>query len=525
MESIRLLRKQGSVGNFVCQGAGKLAVLLALGLIAATGAARAQNTGSVLGSVVDKTGAVVPKATVTIADPQTGAKREAQSNGNGEYLIGSLPVGTYILTVTAPNFEASVITDIKVDANSNVKEVVTLQPGSTSDSVTVQDTQGSVIDPNSATIATMLDPKMIEDLPIDGHNIVALTALLPGVVDVNAPATFTGDTKGPTYSASGSRNTQNLMLFDGLTWNNLFYNTGINYPTPNELQEVSILLNNYKAEYGRNAGSVFNVITKRGTNQIHGSVWDYFQNQALNAADYLSQVNPKDNQNQFGFQIGGPILKDKLFVSGAYQQLIGRLQTTATDIIPGYAERGLSPDGVTPLPCTPTGPFPGMQCASFLKDVTNTAGVPGKFTNPLTITGSSGNQATDQSTINDYTTRRARLLPPATEPGTDLRRQQQLRGHHDQAVDLYAVCGDADTVPQPGDPEVLEHPRHSAYPQPGLELHHHHIALTHGRSSRHGAAGLPDEPAEPVRHSLRSVQVDQHVAVGHQQPVAGRRDL
>jgi hypothetical protein len=402
MESIGLLRKQ-SVGNLVRRGAGWLAIVLALG-VAAAGTAHAQNTGSVLGSVVDKTGAVVPNATVTIADPQTGAKREVKTNGNGEYLLPSLPVGTYILTATAANFEASVITDIKVDANANIKEVVTLQPGAATDSVTVQDTQGSVIDPNSATIATMLDPKMIEDLPIDGHNIVALTALLPGVVDVNAPATFTGDTKGPTYSASGSRNTQNLMLFDGLMWNNLFYNTGINYPTPNELQEVSILLNNYKAEYGRNAGSVFNVITKRGTNTIHGSVWDYFQNQALNAADYLSHVNPKDDQNQFGFQIGGHIIRDKLFYSGAYQQLIGRLQTTATDIIPGYAERGLQADGVTALPCTSTGPFPGMQCASFLKDVTNTAGVPGKFTNPITITGSSGNQATAGSTINDYTT-------------------------------------------------------------------------------------------------------------------------
>jgi Carboxypeptidase regulatory-like domain/TonB-dependent Receptor Plug Domain len=425
MESIKLLRKHTGLkvwssawtcvrnsvrGTIVSPSFGRsgircsLAFLLAVGVLAGGSAAKAQNTGSILGSVQDKTGAVVPGASVSVADTSTGVNRTVKSNGSGEYLIPSLPVGTYILTVGAPNFETAVVTDIKVDANSNIKELISLQAGATSDQVTVQDTQGSVIDPNSATIATMLDPKMIEDLPIDGHNVVALSALLPGVVDVNAPSTFTGDTKGPTYSASGSRNTQNLMLFDGLMWNNLFYNTGINYPTPNALQEVSILLNNYKAQYGRNAGSVFNVLTKRGTNVIHGAVWDYLQNQYFNAADYLSHVNPKDDQNQFGLTIGGPIFKDKLFYFGAYQQLIGHLQTTGSALTPGYAERGLMPDGKTALPCnnSPGAPFPGMQCADFSSDVF-TGGVYGKFTNPITVTGTSGNQATSQSTTNDYT--------------------------------------------------------------------------------------------------------------------------
>ena len=261
--------------------------------------------------------------------------------------------------------------------------------GSTSQSVTVVDNSSSAIDAKSATLGTMIDEKLIEDLPIDGHNAVALTALLPGVVDVNAPATFTGDTKGPTFSASGSRNTQNLMLFDGLMWNNLFYNTGINFPPPNSLQEISAVLNNYKAEYGRNAGSVVNVVTRSGTNQVHGAVWDYIQNQYFNAADYLSTVNPKDNINQVGFTIGGPVIKDKLFLFGAFQDLIGRLQTTGSIPVIGYAERGLNPDGVTARPCTTPGPFPGMTCASFLADATG-----GKIINPVSVAGTSGNQAT-----------------------------------------------------------------------------------------------------------------------------------
>lgn len=372
-------------------------ILFAALLLFAAKPAAAQNTGSIFGSVQDSSGAVIPNAVVTAADPVHAISRAVKSNGSGEFTISGLPIGAYTLTITSPQFEISKITNIRVDANADVKEVIKMVTGSQAQTVTVTDDSSSAIDAKSATLGTMIDEKLIEDLPIDGHNAVALTALLPGVVDVNAPATFTGDTKGPTFSASGSRNTQNLMLFDGLMWNNLFYNTGINYPPPNSLQEVSVVLNNYKAEYGRNSGSVMNVVTRSGTNQIHGSAWDYIQNQYFNAADYLSKVNPKDNINQFGFTIGGPAIKDKLFFFGAFQDLVGRLQTTGSVPVIGYAERALNPDGVTPRPCNTAGPFPGMICASFLADATG-----GKILNPEVIPGTSGNQATPLDAENNF---------------------------------------------------------------------------------------------------------------------------
>jgi outer membrane receptor protein involved in Fe transport len=384
-------RERQSVARFL-MGALILAAVLMLG----SRPARAQNTGSIFGTVQDATGAVIPGAEVTAADATHGVTRTVKSNGSGEYLLSNLPVGVYMLTVTSPQFEAHVVTNITVDANANVKEVVSLQAGSAKETVTVVDSSGSVIDANSATLGTLIDTKLIEDLPIDGHNAVALSALLPGVVSVNAPTTSTGDTNGPTYSASGSRTTQNLMLFDGLMWNNLFYNTGIAYPPPNALNEISVLLNNYKAEYGRNAGSVFNVITKSGTNALHGSVWDYIQNSYFNASDYISKVNPKDNIDQMGFQIGGPIIKDKLYFSGAFQDLIGRLQNTGSVTPLGYAERGLLPgdplNHAPDRPCATAGPFPGDNCFSFAPDVTL-----GKLTNPLSAIGtsSSGAQASD----------------------------------------------------------------------------------------------------------------------------------
>ena len=360
---------------------------------------QAQNTGSIYGQVTDPTGAVVPGATVTVAEPNKGVNRVVTASKTGEFVQSNLSVGTYIMTVTAPGFETYVGSDIAVDADKSVKLEVKLTVGSASESVQV-DAGGTALDTNSATLGTLMDNKLVEELPIDGRNVVALAGLLPGVTDLNAPATNTSDRGGPTYSVSGSRNTQNLMLFDGLMWNNLFFNTGINYPPPNALQEISVLLNNFKAQYGRNAGSVFNVVTKRGTNQIHGAVWDYVQSRAFNAADYLTHENPTDNSNQLGFTVEGPIKADKLFYAVTFQDLIQHLQVAGTSIFAqGLAERGLQSNGsggYSERPCTP-GPYPaGTSCASFLAEVTPQGGTTsyGKFINPQQVDSTSGLDAT-----------------------------------------------------------------------------------------------------------------------------------
>ena len=367
------------------QGLALLAMLLSLAGFQKP--AQAQNTGTIFGNVVDQSSALVQHATVVAKDADHGITRKTETNSAGEYQILSLPVGTYSLTVSAPTFASEVVEGITIDANANVKEVITLSAGSAAETVTVQDTEGSVIDARSATIGTLLPQKLIDDLPIDGHNIVALAALLPGVVNVNAPSTFTGDTGGPTYSASGGRTTQNLMLFDGLMWNNLFYNTGVNFPTPNAMNQVSILQNNFKAEYGRNAGSVFNALTRSGTNQVHGAFWDYLQNPMFNAADYFSKINPKDNQNQFGITVGGPFHRDKLYFFVAFQQLIGSLQTTGSAPTLTPADRGENADG-TPRACSPNGAFPGLTCASYsdqLTTWTNGVAAIGRMVNPIMV--------------------------------------------------------------------------------------------------------------------------------------------
>ena len=366
----------------------------------AGGIAQAQNVGSVFGTVVDATGALIPTAKVTLAEPEHGFTRVVTTNSTGAYLFPDVPIGTYTLTVEAPKFKTSIDDGIIVDANQNVKMDIKLFVGSADSSVTVT-TEGSTVDTRSATLGTMIDNRLVEELPINGENVVALAALLPGVTNVNAPTTETNERGGPTYTVSGSRNTQNLMLFDGLMWNNLFYNTGISYPPHPALQEISVLLNNYTAQYGRNSGSIFNVITKTGTNSFHGSVWDYFHNTNLDAADYfVKQVishSEEDRQNQVGLTIGGPIKKDKAFFFFAVQDLFAHKQ--AVGAIQPFNDNmlGYENDGVTPYPCANPGPFPGKTCADFnayMYSSINTAlkasnsSIP-KITNPLQATAGS----------------------------------------------------------------------------------------------------------------------------------------
>jgi hypothetical protein len=235
--------------------------------------------------------------------------------------------------------------------------------------------------------------------------------LLPGVTDVNAPTTVTNERNGgPTYSVSGSRNTQNLMLFDGLMWNNLFYNTGISYPPHEALQEISVLLNNYTAQYGRNSGSIFNVLTRSGTNTFHGTAWDYVHNTNLDATDYF--VKPfyphplEDRQNQVGFTVGGPIKREKAYFFVAVQDLFAHKQAIGS--VNPFSENmlGFENDGVTPYPCNSAGPFAGKQCGDF-NQYMNTAenpalGVSGGSVIKMTIPDQSTTGGADEMINNGY---------------------------------------------------------------------------------------------------------------------------
>lgn len=339
-----------------------VALVVLLSLPARLLCAQALNTGTVAGNVTDAQGSVIPGATVKLTSASGGATNTVYANNKGEYVFSDVSAGEYSLTVSAPTFQTSTSTNFEVNADQNVRLDVTLRAGSSAETVTVE-APSITVDTRSATVATVIDNNLVENLPIDGNNVVQDAALLPGVTNINAPTTFTSDTGGPTYNVSGARSNQNLFLLDGLFWNNNYYNTGLNFPPPYMIQELSVQLNNFKAQYGRNVGSVFNVLTRQGSNTIHGTLWEYIQNSALNAADYIAQTNPHLVMNQFGATMGGPIRRDKAFFFLGFQDLrLAGIAIVKTQT-PSVLERGFSSPG-TPRPCT-SSQFAGMSCATF----------------------------------------------------------------------------------------------------------------------------------------------------------------
>lgn len=346
-------------------------MLAGLLLFVSTLPGQVQNTGAVLGTVTDPQGQAIVHARVILNSLERGDSITVYSNQQGQYLFPTIAVGHYILTVNADGFETFTAQNIIVDADQNVRQDAQLTVGSVAESVTVEGSGGNTVDTQTATLGMLLDPNVIKDVPIDGNTAVALAALLPGVSNVNAPTTFTSDTGGPTYNVNGSRSNENLFLLDGAIWNNLYYNTGLNFPPPQALTEISVQLNNFQAQYGRNVGSIFNAVTKSGANIFHGTLYDYAQNRAFNAADYITHKNPPLVQNQFGGTFGGPILRNKVFFYAAYQNLRTAQTNTQTASTFSQNERGVNAQGTGPTPCSSTGLFAGQNCVTNLGQVQN----------------------------------------------------------------------------------------------------------------------------------------------------------
>jgi outer membrane receptor protein involved in Fe transport len=294
----------------------------------------AQGTGTIHGAVTDQSAASVLNAKVTAVLGERGATRTVSTDAQGSYVFPELPVGAYTVRVEVSGFKTFVQSGVELTANANARVDARLEVGDATQSVSVT-AEASLVDSRSSTVGTLIDQHTVVDLPINGRNVIALAGLLPGVANVSAPQTFTGDRSGPTISVSGSRQNENLYLFDGADFNAVFRNTGLNYPPPDALQEVKVLTNSFSAEYGRNAGAIFNVVTKSGANQIHGSTWEFLRNQDLNARTFFApSTKPQLIQNQFGAAAGGPIIRNKLFLFGSYEGLRIRPAALGTNAFP-----------------------------------------------------------------------------------------------------------------------------------------------------------------------------------------------
>ncbi len=318
-----------------------------------------QSTGTIHGRVTDPGGLAVSHCSVSATLDGRGFVRTAQTNEEGSYVLPLLPVGSYSVRLEAKGFKQFGQPGVVISSNDNVRVDAQLSLGSVSETVTVS-AEAPLVDSRSSQVGALIDTRRITELPTNGRNVIALAAILPGVSNISAPQTFTGDRGGPTINISGSRSNQNLFLLDGAQFSAAFRNTGLNYPPPDALQEVKVLTNNFNAEYGRNAGSIFNAVTKSGSNDVHGSAWEFFRNHNLSARNFFALTRPRLVQNQFGGAIGGPIRKDKLFLFGSYESLRVRTSSLAAAAFPLTAtERGGAFAGA-PVKDPLTGqPFPG----------------------------------------------------------------------------------------------------------------------------------------------------------------------
>ena len=328
-------------------------------LIALSTAALAQTSkGFVVGTIVDQNAAAVSGATVKITNSETGVVRETVTQGDGSFRLDAVDPGTYRVEVNATGFKSAARDRVLVAAAQTADVSTALEVGNPAEIVTVTSNETIELQTSDGTRVNTIGTREITELPVAGLNPVNLVFTLPGVVDPGGLAG--GFVQGTEFSVNGLRPRANNQLIDGLE-NNDNSITGQSYqPTVRDgYSEVTILGSNFSAEYGRAGGAVVNVITKSGSNDFHGSVYNINQNSALAslkpgeiAIEGLTET-PKFNQNTFGFSLGGPIVKNKLFFFGTFQRDLFRAGgVSSTAIVPtaaGAAQlRALVPVGTNP---------------------------------------------------------------------------------------------------------------------------------------------------------------------------------
>ena len=302
-----------------------LVVVLALALFSVCGFAQTTD-GSVYGTVTDPSGASIPGAKVVIKDVHTGVTESGVSNDKGDYLFPTVLPGDYTVSVTAAGFKAQTQTGVTVQANSNIHVPVALTIGTADETVSVE-AGVTLVDTREAQVSNTIDTARVENLPTQDRNTYSLLTTIPGVSNFGAD-TITGSRGGATLSVNGLPTDQSSFYLDG-AYDTNFYGPGGNPPpNPDALDQFHVITSNFDAEFGRTPGAVINMISRRGTNQFHGSVYEYWRNDAVDANGFFNTTKPLLRQNQFGARAGGPIFKDKFFFFASYQHLT--LHQTAT---------------------------------------------------------------------------------------------------------------------------------------------------------------------------------------------------
>src|ERR1700722_7124815 len=331
-------------------------VLLSLIVITAPLVSSAQDaTGRILGTVYDQQGAVIPEVQITVTSTATADVRTATTDKEGSFQILALPIGSYKVTAEHPGFRKVVSVEQKLQINQALRINFKMEVGAESQTVDVG-AEAAPVETVNPTLGQSITGRALTNMPLNGRDMLDLALLQPGVTESNDDKEGAGD-----YSIAGGRTDSVTFLLDGGNNNDLLDNSNVLDPNPDAIAEFRLLTSDYTAEYGRNGGGIISIVTKSGTNQIHGSAFEYVRNRDFDANDFfnkqqdLSRLDLK--RNQFGATVGGPIVKDKAFFFLAYQ---GQRQIQAYPIIDSPVYTPLELQGNF----SEAEPFDGVVCKS-----------------------------------------------------------------------------------------------------------------------------------------------------------------
>jgi hypothetical protein len=320
-------------------------------------------TGRVIGTVYDQQGAVVPDAHIMVTNTATQIARKTTTDQDGYFQVLALPIGNYKVTAEHDGFRTVISDEHKLLINQSLRIDLSMQVGSTSQKIEVQ-ANAAPIETVDATLGQSVSGRTLTDMPLNGRSTLDLALLQPGVTESNDDNTGAGN-----YSIAGGRSDSVTFLLDGGLNNDLIDNSNLIDPNPDAIAEFRLLTSNYTAEYGRNGGGIISVVTKSGSNQLHGSLFEFFRNRVLDANDFFNIENgiPRLDlkRNQYGATLGGPILKDRAFFFLAYQ---GQRQIQAVpDVSPTFTPRELQGDFSQSGTDANGNPAPDSGVAGFLQ--------------------------------------------------------------------------------------------------------------------------------------------------------------
>jgi hypothetical protein len=333
-------------------------------------AAQIAPTTTLSGTISDLSGAVIPNAEADLVNTATKFIKHAKSDGQGRFLFSLVPPGKYDLAVNAIGFSVYRQSGITLDVNLPATLGITLSVSGAAEQVTVQ-ANAQMVDTETGTIRQVVTQKYIEDLPLNGRNAAGLVYMAPGTVtgkgtDVAGYAS-TGDTIA--VSVNGTYGNQVSYKLDGATHQDSITNLNAAFPNPDALSEFSVETNNFDARYGGSGGAVVNIVTKSGTNELHGSLFEYQRNGDLNARNFFAATHDALKRNQFGGAVGGPAIKNKLFYFGSYQgTTINNTSFGNTAFVPTAAQRNGDFSGSKTIinPFANNAAFPGNQIPANL---------------------------------------------------------------------------------------------------------------------------------------------------------------